>query len=297
MNLNSFQFAVLVGALAFSTLGTGAPEKPVAVTIPGEPVEIRFPDGRVGQWMLTRKSPLKMEPPVQVFDNTCSDGLGMACTYVNYLAIDMSSFYWVKHPDPKKLNSMMLIRPKTLPENPPVGVGDFNFYSPVDRGKWPRILASMPNNVLICKDYSWLPSATVSAPPSLHLSRWDAEVMQTNPETGLMENRTLALAAHAHFKRDANGFLELVEVKRKLFEGFGFLIGDLWAFVVRHPARDFCQLSLKPNFGKLIADIISYFNKPGTPRPYLFAQDEYSDVRMPQMARELLKNPDAYDFL
>ncbi len=147
-------------------------------------MELRLSDGRVARWFFIRRGPIASHFPFQVSDSTCTDAVGLVCNYQGHAGANIAFWIWTKHPDSKMVNQQIKFKSKTPPGGNSVPLFDFNIFTPVDKKHAPKIVGDMLNDSIECKDFSWLPSGKPEAPEKVRILRWDAEMMQVNPETG-----------------------------------------------------------------------------------------------------------------
>ncbi len=260
----------------------------------GKPVTLDLGGGRIASLYHARRKPLVHPLNFQVTENTCASPVGMVCQYYGGLGFDTMYAGWAAHPDPKKVLKNLKARPKHMPNGMFADLFSFHLYGSADRLHTPKIAAALPNDRIVCRDYSWLPDGGSTAPESLYVQRWDVELMQTNPQTGLMENSTLGVALGLKLARDKTGGLEIVGAKKYTGSSLSVFAGDIWALILKRPNGDFCQVSLKPNLVGFDKIFIEYLSKEMKHEPYLWGSDEFSTVVKPFYIEHFSKHED-YD--
>ncbi|MBI3296220.1 MAG: hypothetical protein HYZ71_15960 [Deltaproteobacteria bacterium] len=251
--------------------------------VDGQPVRVVYKDGRVAEWMIGRRPVKQFRTRYQITENTCTGFEGARGEFL--LAFQSSAFdlRWKQNGDPKKVGQTVVIRAKGGTTSSPVK-DDFTFLTNDQRAAAPLLTKDFPQDGFQAKEFSWLPGGGAEPPDSLKFVRWDTEAMQTNPETGLMENRTLTIATHPKWARTAPGFFELRELSAGSTSFFGsrflLFVGDIWSIILKDGDR-YCQISVKANLADLQVALVGYLGVQPTFEPYTFGVDEYSNALMP----------------
>lgn len=281
-------FAILVAAPLVAQAGM-----PHFVMQQGKPVEVMFTDGRVAQWQIGRRQALALPTPFTVAENTCTGKEGVQGKMLFGLVSHRLILVWKEHTDPKKVGQPVKLVFKESKEAPTTVVIDEVLISLGNKHEYQKAAAGLPAERIEADDYSWMPNGGAEAPEKLELARWDGEAMFTNPETGLMENRTIPIAMGVTFTKDRKG-LVLSGIKKMLGNQFSFFFGDLWAMVL-HQGEDLCQLSLKASFTDVFNQVIEYLSQELKMQPYLFGADEFSGSGMPPVFKSYYTNPGVFN--
>jgi len=259
----------------------------------GKPVSVTWPDGRKAVLSIDREPVLTLQVPFGLAENTCSTAGTPKCQVDSAFRFVRYAFLWVNHPQPEKVGRV-LVKNYGGSENYPlidsVNVNSVQKYSGFSSGN------ELPKDRIACEAYDWLPGGTTSAPLNLEVPRWDCEAMSINPETGLMENRIIGGAVNVQLQRDEKGGLEIQKIGAFIGPQPALFQGDIVALVMPVPGqKSFCQMSLKPDLGKVGEVITKYFNDIKEDFiPYVFGSDEYSQYPGPATG-SVLSNPDDKD--
>ncbi len=266
----------------------------------GEEIVVTFADDKVAIVQLTKHKPVIAKVPFQVTDSSCSTRVGALCQIHGGVAVDTFSLVWTKHPDATRIGKRVFVK-SPFPAAPPETPLDASFlYSLPEKAKYPILASSVPNSKIVCTDYSWLPGEPKSAPAQVKLTRWDVEMMFRNPETELMENRTLALGSNLELKANSEGELEIQSKGVFVGQLFELFFGDNWALVLPHPDGDYCHATLKADNSKFIDSLAGLGTPAGPATPYIWGSDEYSTVLNFNVGFFLgifLNNPEQYEIL
>ncbi len=274
MKTNPFRFVALTCALICAPVLGATPVQVKLVLVEGAPPEAQFNDGRKAQMVINRKGPLMFAVPFQVTDNTCNGRTKVLCTIRTSILQESTALVWTVNPDPAKIGNIVEKRQK---QSDPV-TSEFLFY--FDRSlkaTFPKITLPIPDDVISCQDFSWLPQGTVAAPKRVDLVRWDAENMVINPETGLEENRTTSIAADVTLAQNSLG--ELVATKsRYLQSNLNLAFSTLDAMILTNADGLLCSITLQPNPQDFSSAFEAYQNTPAHYTTYLYDSDEYSKL-------------------
>jgi hypothetical protein len=255
-------------------------EKPEIVSLKDQPVLVKWKDGREAQLMIERRAPMELTTPFQVTENTCAVTNETHCGLKASVGVHLTILQWTKHPETDKVGKTVKLKAQA-PGNQGFELIDLKIYGAADSGTTPLIVGKLPPQEMSCPDYSWLPGAGTAAPDSARLVRWDVEMMLMNPETGLMENRTVGVALDVLLKKTGAGTLEMSQVKKYTGNSFALAVGDIWAMILKGADGEYCQISMKPNLVGLDKKFIEYLTKPPVFEPYLWESDEHSTVAKP----------------
>lgn len=280
----------LVCLLVAGALAAG--EVPVFVMEPGRPVEARYADGRVAEYRIMRRAPVAIPIAFSVTENDCVDKTGEKGRLLFGFLGHHLRLVWKEHPDPAKSGQPVTIVADggQIPSRFPIV--DEVLITIGNKQHYPKAAAGLPAETIEADDFSWLPGERMEPPESITFSRWDSEVMFTNSETGLMENRTVPIAMGARFAKKGPRALELAGIKHFLGSEFSFFFGDLWAIIIERDGG-FCQLSLKATLSEVINDVIAYLGQQVALEPYLFDSDEHSH-RKPNTFNAYFSSPGTY---
>ena len=114
-----------------------------------------------------------------------------------------------------------------------------------------------------------------------------------NPETGLMENRTISVLRQVVLKKTAPNTLSVASSILAQSNPLAFFQGDIWAWVMRS-TDGFCLISMKTNLTAAAQDIQKYLQIPADFKPYLFGMDEYSGVAFPKLLGSFKQDPSKF---
>ncbi len=250
----------------------------------GKPVDLRFKDGRVAEFMINRRDVLETDLPIKITDNSCTNNSNISCEYRLGLILNDLTMAWVVHPDASKIGKTVTMRYQAPNGAPPMEFPLFQqgLVAFSDRGGTPKLAVPIPNDIFNCKDFSWLPPGNTEAPSSISFARWDAELMFPNPETGLMENRTISMAMDFTMNRNSSGGLEIGTVKKYLASSQVAAAATLWSLITKDTSGNYCPITVTPNAVPLGAAIAQY-QAAKAPHfvAYIYGDDEYSDVAQP----------------
>lgn len=261
----------------------------------GKPIEATLGEGKVAHFALAKKDPIIFPVPYQVTENTCNSHIGMRCEFHGGFAADFMALVWKTHPDPKKIGMGVKYRLKGM-TTPYADLFDLNIYGAESKIKTPIIAAKLPVEKIVCQDYSWAPVGKTEAPDTVNISRWDVEAMQINPETGLTENRTIGVALKVNLKKNAQGTLDIKEVKKYTGSPANSFFGDIWSFVMPTGTGEYCFISMKPNLVGFDTKFIEYLSSPPKFVPYLYQSDEYTTPPEKFHFNSFIKTVDTYEF-
>lgn len=257
-----------------------------------QPLEIVWEDGRKAQITVDREPVLAIDFPFGLDENTCNAITKVDCGFKSSIRIDRYRAQWTAHPDAAKIGKPVVYKNKGGGLNPFI---DFQFRSSVERLLGNASAMTMPPDEMACKSYDWLPGIPEkTTPQTIDIPRWDVEAMFTNPETGLLENRVVGGAVDLHMAQNAAGVMVIEKVRSLTGPSPTLFQGDIVALIHKTP-EGYCQQSLKPNFGKLIDAINTYFgNIKDDFQTYQYGSDEFGDANGTAVS-VLLKNPDMGD--
>lgn len=258
-------------------------------------MEVKVAEGKIAQFVINKKTPLKLSVPFQVTENTCNSHVNMYCEYRGAFGADFIGLTWKTHPDASKVNTSAKVRMKGIVGNYQ-DIFELNIYGAEKKMKTPIIAAALPMESIVCKDYSWLPQGKSEAPEKVNVSRWDVELMFTNPETGLTENRTFGVAVKVNLIKNSEGSLDIKEVKKYTGSTTTAFFGDIWSFVLPTGSGDFCFVSMKPNLVGFDKKFVEYLSEPPKWTPYLYQTDEYTVPFEQFRFQSFVKTVDNYDF-
>lgn len=220
----------------------------------GLPPTINWGDGRVAQLKIWKAQSSLVQSKFEVFENTCDATFGQKCTF-NFQILNAWTFMsWSEHPDPSKLGSIVVQAFNnglnlTPMESDVVILSD-------SRNLFPIAGSKLQASFISCKDYSWIPQATKSAPPKdLIVPHWSTEVMTENPETGVNENRIFSSAVNVKLERNTENQLSIANIEA--VAGLEYLVtdGDA-ALSMKKENGELCQVTLKfEGIQKAIAEI------------------------------------------
>ncbi len=264
----------------------------------GKTPEVVFVDGRITELYINRREPLVTTMPIKVTDNACTTPSNIACDYRTSLILDDLVMIWKANPDPTKVGKLVMAKFSQGGGQPPI---EFPLYQQglvafSDHGMMPILSANLPNDIFLCKDFTWLPSGTVAAPDTVNLSRWDVEMMMSNPETGLMENRTISMAMDVTLKKNAEGGLEIGKVKKFLVSSQSVINATLWALITKNANGDYCPITIQPNSQAINNAITQYQALPPHYAGYQYGVDEFSNVAKPFFLDENIFNAPGVEF-
>lgn len=257
----------------------------------GKPLEARFSDGRVATLFVDQEPVLNLEAPFGIYENTCNEILTPKCQIRTSIRIERFTFKWTKHSDEKKLGVPIQ---RVIKDVPPQFIFDFYFFGTINKYAGAPYAQDLPDDLLVCDNYSWLPGATEAAPANVVIPRWTVEAMQTNPETGLMENRVVGGALNVELKRSEAGQLAVTKLGR-IFGPFPTLgQGDIISLIYKADDKNYCQYSLKPNYGKVVETITNYIGSIKDD----FVPFNYGthDLTVLPLVNSVLQNPDVGEF-
>lgn len=289
--------STFLGFFILSTLALKAAGQPATVEFvekKGDPYQLRFSDGRVATLMINRKPIIRLPMGFQVFDNTCSDAVNNTGRYLLGLKIDQFAVRWTKHPDRAKLGKDVIAKSHAA-SGGSFGINDISVLTGADKALKPRLAGGIPQDELEGDDFVWLPGAPKTAPDSVFLVRWDTEAMRPNPETGLLENRTVSVLQRVSLKKTAPQRMAIATASHNISGTLSLFQGDMWAWVLQ-TTDGFCLISLKTNLAAAGQEVLKYFYMPGTYEPYIFGSDEYSDVAFPNLLGSVKKDPSQWEF-
>lgn len=237
-------------------------ETPEVLAIPGEPIRIKWTDGRVATLQRGSLEPFGAKVPIEITENLCTFQSGQVCGAHLYLKKEQMRVIWTSHPDPEKIGKLIRIVKQrevkdstgTVTSQETVQTIEMDeTYGNTYSGKTDIHRADIPQESIECQDFSWLPGSVGPLPPSaLTIAHWGAESMVTNPETGRDENRVVFGAFGLKFAKRDSTHLDIVEVLSWYDERetpFGQLLnGDaLSLFIEKDSGGDICQITMKPN--------------------------------------------------
>lgn len=187
----------IAGAAALAASANPAPTGKIAEIIQkdGQPLAFRFADGREAVLKVSSVDSEVVSTQFKITDNTCSDRQNMTCAYKFALRRYFAAMVWTKHPDASRVGQIVK-RGAEYPGQPTMTSfdplsADYVLVAGLDFSATKTDLGrGLPAHEIQCDDFSWLPGASKEAPNRLHLSRWDGENNEPNPETGTNENRT-----------------------------------------------------------------------------------------------------------
>lgn len=282
---------VLILALMFLCVYANAAELPDFIEVPGWPWQVNFPDGRIAVVKIVRRPALVVPITFQVAENTCTEKTGDKFKFSTSLLYNFIFVQWLNHPDPKRVGQVVKIKSSNSAYSS--DLSQFSVITYANKEEAPKIAASLTPHRIEGSDFSWLPKGSSRPPEKLFLSRWDSEYMQTNPETGISENRTVTLALNIHLLKETENKM-VFENKKTLANQFSFLFGDIWSWVIKQD-QGYCLISLKGSFAEAQAMLTKYFTTPpSTPENYLYGSDEYSNFAFIEEFRKFKNNPENY---
>lgn len=250
--------------------------------VPGKPLRMRFADGRLAEFKISPQKITYFEFATEVFQNFCTPFSRIACTANFGFRAVLTVIMWIEHPT----------RPGQIVH---FAGSDFDFdlvglaqFTGLDRKLKPTFASQIRPDELRCEDYRWLPGGSEVHPPDrLFASRWDMELMMANPETGLSENRTVAILAGAELTHSEKNTLVFSDFERKIQNHFG-IPADIFALTLVPPNASVCQISLKPNFSDIVDRISAYFTSLELkPETYLAGQDELTEKGLPEIVERM----------
>ncbi len=266
----------------------------------GQPVEVDYRDGRVAEWVMGKR-PVKQFPTrYQVTENTCTGVEGVRGEFLLTFQANSFELRWRQHPKVEMVGKTVGIKPKTAAAGTTFSEvkDDFQFLTNDAQSTAPLLTKDFPADAFRASDFSWLPGGGAEPPDAIEFTRWDTEFMQTNPETGLNENRTFTVATHPKLVR-SDGLLELREFgggTPNPFGGTRFLlfVGDIWSIILKN-GDEFCQISTKSNLADLQLEAAKYLGLVPTLAPYIYGSDEYSQALMPFIFKNYVEKWKEYD--
>lgn len=219
----------------------------------GKPVEVHYDDGRKAVLVIDREPVLIAEAPFGIYESTCNTNTKPVCNYKSSVLLDRIQVQWSVHPDEKQIGKPVILK---LSDGTFTAAFDFAFKFAGSKYAGDPTVEVFPDDELTCDRYDWLPGGKTEAPSKLVVPRWDCELMQNNPETGLSENRIIGGAIDLLLEKSEKGNLTVKSAKA--FAGLPVLFqGDVIALVL-NDGEEFCHISLKPNFGKFGKVISEY---------------------------------------
>ncbi len=259
-----------------------------------KPVEIHYADGRIAQWLIGTKRAVHFPTQFRIAENTCTPKENAAGRFFFAFQQHILAPVWSKHPAPEKIGSTIKLKFKSSSTSTPFELVDVNFLTSTTKTIMPIASREVGTDYIEGTDFSWLPGGGTEPPQSIVFTRWDSESMVTNPETGLMENRTNGIAMKVLFTKIQPNRLELTDMKHFFGNQFAFFLGDIWSIILK-TEDGFCQISQKANLGDVLMLALQYLAEPATFTPYLFGADEYSTFAMPALFKAYYNNWKNYD--
>lgn len=158
---------------------------PVIEKIPGQPVRVKWEDGRVAilRGYYGHKYPVKV--PYKITESTCRPIAPVNCEHSYEIIKGKVLAQWEKHPDPSRAGQWLKAKMNNLILHTEAlyGRGHLPLYPQ------PTALQSLARQALTCPDFSW---TGLSAPTEVMVQNWENEIMIVNPETGVSENRSIS---------------------------------------------------------------------------------------------------------
>ncbi len=278
-----FTLFILTIAPTFTFAEIGAfkitnPEKPEIILQKGEILRVIWKDGREAIASKLIAPNLEVDVPSAIYENTCNSYIASRCALRPATRMYKVELQWSKHPDASKIGKVLIFYLKLNPsdKDPFIIAQDLQFaFSKVFK---PLATRGLADDVVVCEDYKFLPQDPFQNPP-LRILHWDTEAMVTNPETGGMENRSVAGA----FDIDlipGNSKSLVLQVKGGYTSAQGSPIlvqGDVISWTMRNQNQQICQIGLKPNIAFLQAKFLEYLaTLPHKYEPYIYESDEFS---------------------
>lgn len=274
--------------LLAALLALPAPAATKVIQDMGKPIEIFYDDGRVAAVFGDQEMPHLFDIPLGIYENICNDITRPKCRYRASARVDRYVVRWTKHPVPEKVGQILKSK---NPDGSETTMSEFHFNFSSGKYAGGKFFESFPDDLLICDSFEWLPAKTVEAPQNLLIPRWDCELMQTNPETGLTENRIFASAVELPLEKNAEG--QLVLRRPKAFGGTVTLFQANVIGLTMQDGPDYCSISLKPDFSKTTSELIGYISGIKDDwTPVLQDGDKFTDS---SVITSFLKYPDNGD--
>lgn len=255
-------------------------ENPEVVLKNGEIGRVVWKDGREAVTSKRLIPNLEVDVPAAIYENGCNGYIVSQC--VIRPAVHMYEIYmqWSKHPDTSKIGKTLVTHEKKDPSDKMKFALVQELQFAFSKLKRPRTAKELPDDIIFCDDYKFLPRDPIQD-PLVRILRWETEAMYPNPETGDIENRSISGAFDVDLVPQKNSNNLVMQVKGGYTSSTGspFLAGgDIISWTMRNTRQEICQIGLKPNAGIFQTKLLEYLSKlPEKYGPYIFGTDEFSD--------------------
>ncbi|OQW48483.1 MAG: hypothetical protein A4S09_04705 [Proteobacteria bacterium SG_bin7] len=269
------------------------PEKPTIIAEKGKPPMAIWKNGREATGMFRINDAVFVDIPATVYENSCTGFTGVKCNFRSGIRAHHIAMIWTKHEDAKRVGQILKWSFKNNNDPKDLLPGDF-FFGPADHIRYPEAAKDSPKfDTMTCDDYRFLPSDPFMAPYN-RIKRWETEIMDTNPETGMPENRSTGGALDVELFPDSTKNLLEVRV-RGVFVGRNLMLqGDIVSWTMADKNKQICQIGLKPDFATAIAALQKYSTTlPNKFVPYVFSDDGLMPEIINNM-KSFLENPNLF---
>ncbi len=275
-------FALWIGlAVSASVDAQTTPVAPVITKVKGQVATAVWPDGREAQYWYSRGTEFAAPVPFKVSENGCKpEAVGAEFVSTWNLRLDRVGWIWTKHPDPAKLNQLVMANygsGRTIP------LFSFGFITNNILFLYPDLGPALQKDTYSFSDLSWFPGME-NGVRDFTVSVWQAEGMLQNAQTGLAENRVIGGGTQVRLKRTADGVVEWDGATSiySIFKGEAAfaLLGNVvsWKWEMNGQS---CWISFKPNLGpinRLVTEKLSSMTQAF--EPYLWEQDSLTKVTL-----------------
>ena len=161
--------------------------------------EIIFDDGRVAQVVVASMPAQLLDIGMDVVESHCGKNIPTKCSITYPVSNNELKLVWKTHPDAKKIGKPVLNK------NNQEILNETLSFSFSDKKKYEKFYkeVGMKDPEFSCPKWDWLDTKG----DKIQLLEWSSEIMLTNPETDINENRTfMAVMDIALHKKNKNTF-------------------------------------------------------------------------------------------
>lgn len=215
------------------------------VLFPGQPLKLRFIDGREITLKRSILKPENITSPFVIFENTCSvNGIGQSGIHHLQLLGARVQAVWSAHPQKERLGQT--VQRKRNGTFSPVDLVDF--IPPDLIFKMPEMQGVATAESLEMDDFSWIPgNSSKEAPLEAQFLRWEGEQTRINRETLVAENRPIKGYSDVTMSRSSARRLTVNTIRHQASADgtYGYPYGDVVTIVMASQIGKLCQISYR----------------------------------------------------
>lgn len=232
------------------------PPKPELIKMAGQPVLLKYSDGREAIMKVTSNQIENVGIPFAITENTCNQKLATGCKY--YVPSVSNSFFfaWSKHPDPSKIERQIISPGSSDDSDDKLEFA--SSYSSLNRSQFPNAsaLKSIPNQYIVCPKLDWFEPNESTIENGRRVRAISNELALRNDETGVDENRFFSTARDVKFNQVSNTTLEIESalLPKSTALTIPFLFFGDAAWYVKSNSGEVCQFTSRAKFADAVAD-------------------------------------------